>query len=122
MFEIHFGKGIVEHEQIFDVLRKNGPETIDGNVIEIKGSGAWKSLIVYNETSGEVIAEKKFYKAEFNEVLNDPEYSPYCDKLLEAAMIKVMASEEFVNIDHESYEEVRSIAMDLESNIVSPED
>ena len=28
-FEIHFGVGIKEHEQLFDVLRKHGPEVID---------------------------------------------------------------------------------------------
>jgi len=121
MFEIHFGKGIVEHEQIFDVLRKHGPETINGNIVQISGTGAWKNLMVHNASSGEVIVEKKFYKADFNEILNNPEFSSFCDDLLERAMTKIMNDDSNVSIDPESYEEVRSIAMDLESEIFDPE-
>jgi len=122
MFEIHFGKGIVEHEQIFDVLRKNGPETTDdGKVVQIGGNGAWKTLTVHDEKSGEVSIEKKFYKSDFGDILRDPEYSSLCDFLLEKAMVKIMRSNEHMSIDHESYEEVRAIAMDLESEILDPE-
>ena len=121
MFEIHFGKGIVEHEQIFDVLRKHGPESSGGKVVQIGGNGSWKTLTVSDEKTGEVYVEKKFYKSEFNEIMSNPEYSDYCDFLLERAMIKVMRSDEHMSIDPESYEEVRSIAMDLESEILDPE-
>jgi len=121
MFEIHFGKGIVEHEQIFDVLRKHGSETIGKNTVQISGTGAWKNLIVHNSDSGEVIVEKKFYKAEFDEILGHPEYGKYCEDLLEKAMIKIMRDDSNMNIDAESYEEVRSIAMELETEILDPE-
>jgi len=120
-FEIHFGKGIREHEQIFDVLRKHGPETVDGKVIEISGTGSWKSLTVVNATTGELLAEKKFYKADFDQVLNSEEFGPYCNQLLEASMIRVMEVPSEMSIDPESYEEVRSIAMDLETIAVDPE-
>jgi recombination protein RecA len=120
-FEIHFGKGIVEHEQIFDVLRKHGPESIGSNTIEIGGNGAWKTLTVSDNKTGEVLVERKFYKADFHQVLNDKEHSKYCDALLERVMIKVMEDNSFMNVDPESYEEVRAISMDLENEIFDPE-
>jgi recombination protein RecA len=39
-FQIHFGKGIVEHEEIFDVLRDAGERTIDGKVVCVEGTTA----------------------------------------------------------------------------------
>ena len=39
-FEIHFGKGIKEHEQTFDLLRKHGEASIDGNNICVSGAGS----------------------------------------------------------------------------------
>jgi protein RecA len=120
-FEIHFGKGIKEHEQIFDVLRKHGVEVIDGNEVIIAGTGAWKTLTVSDAKTGEVVAEKKFYKTDFDSVLNDPNYTSYIDALLERAMVRKMSSPEEINIDTESYEEVRAIALDLETDI-SPEE
>ncbi len=121
MFEIHFGKGIVEHEQIFDVLRKHGPESINGNVVTVGGTGAWKTLTVHNDKTGEVIIEKKFYKAEFNEILENPEYSLYCESLLEKAMVKIMRDDSHMCFDQDSYEEARSITMELETEILDPE-
>ena len=118
-FEIHFGKGIVEHEQVFDVLRKHGPETIGNNQVQISGSGAWKTLTVVDVTTGEQLVEKKFYKADFGEVWSDSDYSGYVDDLLERAMVRIINTEE-ADIDLDSYEEVRAVAMDLESDI-SPE-
>lgn len=120
-FEIHFGIGIKEHEQLFDILRKHGPETVNGRTIEIGGTGAWKTLTVINSDSGEVLVDKKFYKAEFDKIIEDPEYSDYIEDLLEAAMSK-KRSTEAADVDPESYEEVRSIAMEVEGSDVSPED
>ena len=64
-FQIHFGKGIVEHEELFDLLRKHGGTTISNRHIEVSGSGQWKKLEVTNTETGEVIVEKKFRKKEF---------------------------------------------------------
>ena len=119
-FEIHFGIGIKEHEQIFDLLRKHGEEIIDGKSVCISGTGSWKSLIVADSKTGEVIVEKKFYKADFDEIIKNPEFQPYIEDLLERAMVKTIDVED-LNIDSESYEEVRSVAMTLD-DIVSPEE
>lgn len=107
-FEIHFGKGIREHEQVFDLLRKHGSEVIDGNTIEIGGSGAWKSLNVW-DSNGEEILEKKFYKAEFNQIMEHPEYGPYIDALLEKAMIRKNSIDD-PDIDPESYTDISAVA------------
>jgi len=112
-FEIHFGKGIVEHEQVFDELRKHGESIIEGKSICISGTSSWKKLIVADATTGEVTVEKKFYKADFGEVWKDPAYYKYIEALLQDCMLRKMESNETVNIDTESYEEVRSVAMDL---------
>ena len=119
-FEIHFGVGIKEHEQIFDLLRKNGEETVGDKVISVSGTGSWKTLMVTDTKTGEVLVEKKFYKADFDQVLKDPEYGPYIEDLLEKAMVKTVDPSEF-NIDPESYEEVRSVAMSID-DIVNPEE
>ena len=121
-FEIHFGIGIKEHEQIFDVLRKHGPEEINGNMIEISGTGAWKMLSVKNIKSGKKLVEKKFYKAEFDSILQDSEYGPYCDALLEKAMTKTMQGSDFSLVNAESYEEIRSVSMDISDDILDPEE
>jgi recombination protein RecA len=118
-FEIHFGKGIKEHEQIFDLLRKNGPETLAGKLIEVSGSGSWKSLTVVDEKTGELLAEKKFYKADFDQVMRDPEYSSYIDDLLETVLVRNLSND--IDIDPESYEEIRAVAMELSDDIVDPE-
>jgi len=120
-FEIHFGKGIVEHEQVFDLLRKHGPESIENVEISISGTGSWKSLTAVNQETGEVLVDKKFYKADFDKIMKDPEYEPYCNMLLEKAMIRVMDSSESQDFDSESYEEVRAVSMDITQEIVNPE-
>lgn len=117
-FEIHFGKGIVEHEQIFDLLRKHGPEVIGGKQVEVAGSGSWKTLTVSDGKTGEVFTEKKFYKAEFDEVIANPEYSGYIADLLERALVRKMSSSDGVDIDLDSYEEVRAVAMEMEEDLV----
>jgi len=121
-FEIHFGKGIKEHEQIFDVLRKNGKETIEGKDICVAGSSTWKTLTVSNADTGELIVEKKFYKADFNEIIEDPQYSPYIDALLARVMVRKMSNSDHMVVDPESYEEVRAISLDMESALISPEE
>ena len=116
-FEIHFGKGIKEHEQIFDLLRKHGQETIDGYGIEVSGSGAWKNLTVYSP-EGELIVDKKFYKADFDQLMSDDIHGPWIDKLLEKAMIRKNQTDD-PDIDPESYSEVEEVSkqvMDVHSD------
>ena len=110
-FEIHFGKGIVEHEQVFDELRKHGSQIINSKEICVKGTSAWKTLTVTDTKTGEILVEKKFYKADFGDVWEEEEFKPYIDALLESCMTRKMTDDEEANLDTESYEEVRSAAM-----------
>ena len=107
-FEIHFGVGIKEHEQVFDILRKHGPEIIDGKEISIKGTGAWKTIEVVNSETGELILDKKFHKSGFDKIMQSNEFSGYVDDLLEKVMIKKF--KEDPDIDLDSYEEVKALA------------
>jgi hypothetical protein len=108
-FEIHFGKGIQEHEEIFDVLRTHGEETIDGKTIKVDGTGAWKTLSVVDAVTGEVILERKFYKKEFDVILR--EESKWIDPLFNRAMTYNLANSS-PDVDEESYEEIVTIAED----------
>ena len=112
-FEIHFGVGIKEHEQIFDILRKNGPEGVGENIIEISGTGGWKYLQVADKKTGEAILEKKFRKNEFDTIIADSKYGKYIDDLLEVVMVKRFNTED-PDIDHESLVEVEAVALEIE--------
>lgn len=116
-FEIHFGVGIKEHEQMFDLLRKHGKTEWENKLIEMSGTGAWKKLTVFSQDTGEVLVEKKFYKADFGEIVNDPEYGPYIEAMLEDALVRKSQQ----SVDLESYEEVRAAALEIEDELISPE-
>ena len=104
-FQIHFGKGIVEHEEIFDVLRDAGERKINNKIIAVGGDGAWKLFTVIDEDKQMQIIEKKFHKADFGEVLNNPEYKQYLDDLIDAVMVKTASDcNELVNADSEENE------------------
>jgi protein RecA len=113
-FQIHFGKGIFEHEEIFDILRKHGEEIIDGKSITIKGAGQWRYLEVVCVQNGELLIEKKFRKKEFDKIMKHEQYSPYIEKLLEKAMVKIMNNDDHVDIDPESYSEIDAISKELD--------
>lgn len=95
-FDIIFGKGIVEHEYIFDEVRSYCSENkvlmdytdAKGNKTKINacvsGTSAWRLLQVTDETTGEVLIEKKFYKSDFDAIMKDPAYKPFIDKIIEA--------------------------------------
>lgn len=123
-FRIIFGKGIEEHEEIFDLLRETGKVTLeDGTVINVEGAGSWKYFNVAT-ANGEVIVDKKFYKVDFKDkVMRDPEASPWFEKMLEKVMVKSSVTADDIDIDPESYEDVRALADQLsESGLdVSPE-
>ena len=111
-FEIHFGVGIKEHEQVFDLLRKNGPEEIGKNRIELSGASGWKNLTVTDLSTGEIVIDKKFRKAEFDELLKDDKYSIHIDNLLEKAMVKKF--QEDPDIDLDSFVEVEAASLEME--------
>ena len=113
-FQIHFGKGIVEHEELFDLLRKHGPADLGEYVVEVSGSSQWKKLEVTDKSTGEIIIEKKFRKNNFDEVMADMQYKHYIDGLIEASLIKKMSNTDAIDIDTESYEEMKSLAEEFD--------
>jgi len=115
-FEIHFGVGIKEHEQIADLLRSEPDVTFKGKTYSVEGTGAWKTLSVLNNKTGEVIVEKKFTKSGMEDLLNDKEYSKHLDIMLEQVLVRRM-NEEDPEIDIESYEEVKAIAIEMEEGL-----
>jgi recombination protein RecA len=116
-FQIHFGKGIFEHEELFDELRRHDPVLKDGKEIDVSGTGSWKHFTVKDSETGKDIVSKKFYKSDFGEIIKNPEYKPYIDALIENAFVRRAE----IDIDTESYEEVRAISMELEDDFVAPE-
>jgi len=109
-FQIHFGKGIVEHEEVFDLLRKFGESRIGDVIVAVSGAGQWKKLEVTRCGTGEIFIEKKFRKKEFDLVMEDEQYSVYINGLIKKAMIKKMGNSESIDIDHESYEEMKALS------------
>ena len=89
-FDIIFGKGIVEDDYIFDEVRsycKENKGVVKDNIrINISGEGAWKELSVNDEKTGEVLAEKKFYKSEFGALMRDDKYRQYVMTAIDAAL------------------------------------
>lgn len=90
---IHFGKGTVEHEELFDLLReycdKNGPVIIgekQDKIASVEGMQAWKTLRVIDVDTGEVTLEKKFTKTQFGDLLENPEYNAIFEDLIEQVL------------------------------------
>jgi len=110
-FEIHFGVGVKEHEQITDLLRSSPDVSADGKSYSVEGAGAWKTLTVSDEKSGEVLLEKKFTKSGMEELLRDPKYLPYIQTMLQHILVKKFEGNP--DFDTGSYEEVRAVAMDI---------
>lgn len=116
-FQIHFGKGIVEHEELFDLLRrycKDNEVIVDNTLYSIEGTGGWKTISMIDTNSGEVIAEKKFRKTEFKDIINSHDWSEAVSIITKAAMQKKLVSVEDVEIETESYEEIKALADSLE--------
>jgi recombination protein RecA len=94
--EIHFGRGIVEHEQLFDEcnrwIKKHGPVEKDGKKIEIGGDQAWKHLLVTDAETGEVELEKKFTKSQFDEIIKDEAYGPIVAEVFDRVLTQEIKS------------------------------
>lgn len=115
-FRIIFGQGIEEHEEVFDVLREHGPDMVNDHQVEIEGTGAWKTMRVVNEKN-ENIVEKKFHKSDFGDMWKDPQYKPWIDGLLEKALIRTSVNTADLDIDPESYEEMRALRDQMTGDI-----
>lgn len=114
-FEIHFGVGIKDHQQIYDILAKHGPETINGEVIEVSGGGAWKYLNI----DGEEV--KKFHKSEFDKVLDNSEFKDLLDTYL-AKAIETKMGAGGRQVDKDNYEEVLSLVEESTDGVDELED
>lgn len=115
-FQIHFGVGIKEHENIFDFLRahcdKEGAATVDNHLVSVEGAGAWKSVVIKNIKTG-AVTEKKFNKSDFDEILSNPLYRNYIEGLMDAAYIMKPHVDEhatFTGVNKDSIEEVQAAA------------
>ena len=122
-FEIHFGKGIVEHEYVFDLLRKhcsdNGPVNHDKDTqVLISGTGAWKTIQLLSRETGDVVEEKKFYKPDFVDIIRSPQWSEYVETVFNHYHAGYMGKDlDNMDIDTENYEQMRQLAMDLEHDL-----
>lgn len=93
-FQIHFGRGIIEHEQVFDYLRAFC-DTLPGHCIKhngkeilLEGTGGWKTFSVTDEKTQKTLVEVKFNKSDFGEkVLYNPEFKEYVDALMDTAYV-----------------------------------
>jgi hypothetical protein len=119
-FRIIFGKGIEEHEEVFDVLRDHGPGVVNEHQVALEGTGAWKTMKVTNP-KGDAIVEKKFYKSDFGEMWADPQYKPWIDGLLEKALIRTSVGASDIDIDPDSYEEMRALRDQMVGADIDPE-
>jgi len=89
-FDIIYGKGIFEGKYIFDVVRiycDDNKIVRDGKELKISGSGGWKTLLVSNATTGEVIHEKSFHKEDFDELMKDETLGKYVMQIIDAAYV-----------------------------------
>lgn len=87
-FEIHFGQGIEEWEQLFEEIQRTGEIRTDDGYLISCGGASKKTLLVSNAETGEVIHEKKFFKREFKQVLENEVFRPWINRLLDATFIK----------------------------------
>jgi recombination protein RecA len=107
-FQIHFGKGIVEHEETFDLLRKHGMVSFEDKCYLVSGTGGWKTIQIM-DSNGIEIESKKFRKTEFDEIIKDDYWGPIVDVILKDAMVKKMGTSSGVEINPDSYEEMKSL-------------
>ena len=115
-FEIHFGVGIKEHEQIFDVFRALDKVVYKNKQLWVEGLGAWKTFTVTDLETGEVYVSEKFYKPKFDKILDNPAYAEYMDFLFDKAFLRKLVDLSDVSIDPESYTEVQALANLLEED------
>lgn len=122
-FQIIFGVGVVEHEEVFDLFNSRFKEQrkankdyegveLDGQLIVCRGDSAWKELTVTDKDTGEVVIEKKFPKSKFNELLYSPEYQKYMEALYVDALVmdkNDMKHSTFSGINSDSIEEAEAV-------------
>lgn len=125
-FEIHFGVGIRESEQLFDALReycdKVKPKlNVNGVRPIIAGTSQWKELNLYDATTGVEIEQVKFFKSEFGKkIMGDPKYRVYADALVHACFHIPKEDNDhatLVGADMNSVEEAEAVALESGAEI-----
>lgn len=89
-FDILFGQGIFEAETICDMLSdatKKSPIERDGKQYQIQTAGAWKTLLVNTSEDGEIVCDKKFQKAHFEEMMSSEEYGSIIMDMIDSVMV-----------------------------------
>lgn len=116
-FQIMFGKGIEEHEQMFDLINKHikkygdklapkvkALEVSDGYHVSIRGDGGWKEFDVYDTSGNQIVETVKFQKSKFRDkILNHAEYGPWAREVLHTILIRTM------DFDENSYAEAEAL-------------
>lgn len=95
--QIIYDKGINDYEILFDDLRifcespkfKENREkySINGIVAVISGAGAWKKIELIDCLTGEIKADKNFYKSDFCNIFNDEKFNQYIFMLCDGSYI-----------------------------------
>lgn len=114
--EIHFGKGVKEHEQVFDYLRdwcskhEKNPVVVNGNKLLIEGMGGWKTFSMTDAKTDVLVKEVKFNKSDFGpKVLYNPEFKQEMQAFMDAAYIMTSGDTDhlsFTGVDTENPEEL----------------
>jgi recombination protein RecA len=87
-FDLIFGQGSYENDQLFDAMREAGTVIVGDRKVLLEGTGAWKTITLSDVKTGEILKEEKFYKADFTDkILNNPEYREFNFALMDKAFI-----------------------------------
>lgn len=115
-FNIYFGRGIEEDEQIFDAVRvwcDNQPDSCfvdaEGNKITLEGTGAWKYFKVTKKGENDPYINQKFYKVNFGEEVVRGPHKALFGRLFEAAYTHSPENNDIASEDDpEDYETARA--------------
>lgn len=91
-FQLIFGQGLSDHEEMFDYYReyceKNKCVDEDGTSYVMSGKSGNKSFVVADK-DGKILIDKSFYKKDMkSKIINNPETASYYRKMANLIMIK----------------------------------
>ena len=91
-FQLIFGQGLYDHEELFDYFReyceKNDCIDENGTSYKMSGKSGNKSFIVADK-DGKILVDKSFYKKDMKtKIINNPETASYYRKMANLVLIK----------------------------------
>lgn len=131
-FVIMFGRGVFEHERMFELLMQNCKKkgqkieipdgkktkkvdavmvTLEGSdyFVSVRGSGGWKEFDVWDSDFNPIVETIKYHKPKFKQkVLDDPTAGMWCRLALQKVLIRE------IDFDENSYEEAKSLVDSFE--------